>query len=70
MKLGYLGIDQHGTHYHIKKHPRKELLEQLGCTHADKMYCDTTSGKAREKGYVIKGLWIDVYQVHTWGEVC
>jgi len=66
MILGYLGIDQYGQHYTIKKHPRKELLEQLGSTHASKMYVDLKSGGSREKGYVISGLWIDVYQVHLW----
>lgn len=66
MKLGYLGIDQHGQHYKIDRHPRKELLEQLGRSHASKMYCDTTDGKVREKGYIIAGLWIEIYQVHSW----
>lgn len=66
MKLGYLGIDQYGYRYKINEHPRKELLEQLGSTHAAKMYVDLKSGGSRHAGYVIAGLWIDVYEVHSW----
>ena len=67
-QLGFLGVDQYGHKYHIQKNPRKELLEQLGRSHAEKMYCDTTNGKTRHKGYVIAGLWIDVYRVCAWKE--
>lgn len=66
MLLGYLGIDQYNNHYTIKKHPRKELLEQLGTTHAEKMFVDLKSGGTKEKGYVIAGHWISVFQVHDW----
>lgn len=66
MLLGLLGIDQHGEHYNIQKHPRKELLEQLGRKHADKMYVDLKDGATLHKGYVIGGLWISVYEVHRW----
>lgn len=64
--LGYLGIDQHGQHYTIKQHPRKELLAQLDRKHAAKMFCDTKSGQTKHKGYVIAGLWIDVFTVSEW----
>lgn len=66
MRLGYIGIDQYGQHYHLRKSPRKELLDQIGASRAHKMYCDTARGKVKHKGYVIKGLWIDVYAVHEW----
>jgi len=70
MKLGYLGIDQHGQHYKMKEYPRKELLEQLGRKHADKMYVDkVTTGKSEHIGYVIGGLWITVYEVHDWDRI-
>jgi hypothetical protein len=68
-RLGYLGIDQYGQHYKIDKYPRKELLEKLGGTQAAKVYCDTRDGKTRHVGYVIRGLWIDIYQVHPFKEV-
>jgi hypothetical protein len=70
MLLGYIGIDQHGYIYNIKKYPRKELLDQLGSTHASIMYCDLKSGGSRRKGYVISGHWVEVYEVHNvvkWG---
>jgi hypothetical protein len=66
MKLGYLGIDQYGQRYKINKHPRKELLEQLGRKHAVKMYCDTKKGITKHTGYIISGNWITIYEVHEW----
>ena len=65
-KLGYLGIDQYGDRYKMDKHPRKELLDQLDRSHADLIYRDRKSGPPRVVGYVIAGLWIDVYEVHEW----
>ncbi len=65
-RLGYLGLDQYGDTYHINKHPRKELLEQLGCKHASKMYVDTKSGDTKHVGYVVAGRWINVYVVSEW----
>ncbi len=64
--LGYLGIDQYGQHYHIKKYPRKELMAQLGCKHVEKMYANGKNGSEREAGYVIAGLWIDIYKLCKW----
>lgn len=68
MKVGYLGIDQHGTRYKMDKHPRKELMEQLGSSHAGKMYVDLKNGGIRHVGYVIASLWINVYEVHQWNQ--
>lgn len=57
--MNYIGIDQYGQHYHIEDHPRKELLEQLGATHANKMYI----GDGLHIGYIIHGLWIEVLKL-------
>ena len=57
--MNYIGIDQYGQHYHIDEHPRKELLEQLGATHADKMYINDDE----HIGYIINGLWIEVLKL-------
>lgn len=58
---GYLGIDQYGNKYVLNtKHPRKELLERLNASKAEKMYID--NGKFI--GYVIKGLWIALYKFY------
>lgn len=59
----YMGIDQYGNHYHGMTYPRKELMEKLGCQHAQKMYQDTTNGKSFHTGYVIQGHWISLYEV-------
>ena len=67
-ELGYLGIDQYGHNYHMERHPRKELLKQLGKEHADNMYVDTKGGKVRHVGYIIGGMWISVYRVGEWKE--
>jgi len=64
MKLGYIGIDQYGQHYHLHAHPRKELMAKLGTKHADKMCVDTKEREARHVGYIVAGLWITVYEVH------
>ena len=66
MKLGYLGTDQYGNNFSMSKHPRKELMEQLGYKSARKMYVDTVSGDTRHTGYVIGDHWINVYEVHQW----
>jgi hypothetical protein len=67
--LGYLGIDQHGRYYVIKKHPRKELIKQVGVSHVRKMYCNMKDGSVKEKGYVISGLWISIFRVCPWKKV-
>jgi len=64
-QLGYLGIDQYGTHYIIDKHPRKELLVKTGHKHTSKMYRDVKGG-ALHVGYIIADLWIEVFRVCQW----
>ena len=65
--LGYMAQDQYGETYHIGANPpRQWLLNRFGRKHADKMYCDTKSGKARHIGYVIAGLWLTIYRVCSW----
>ena len=60
---GYIGIDQYNNHYHIKKYPRKELLKLLGYKSSQKMYIDTSSCETKHIGYVIGGLWINVFAI-------
>lgn len=68
MKVGYLGVNQLGQKYTMYKHPRKELLETLGATKAEKMYVDKKDGSSVHVGYVIGDEWITVYEVHAWKE--
>lgn len=65
-RLGFIGIDQYGYKYIIKKYPRKELLEQIGHRYASRMYRDLKDGKVRHIGYVIAGRWIEVFSVCSW----
>jgi len=58
----HVGVDQYGQTYWLGRHPRKELLEMLGRSWAQKMYRDDTNPLGyRHVGYVIAGLWIEVF---------
>ena len=59
----YMGIDQYGTTYHGLKNPRKDLMDELYCSHAKKMYIDKVDGSYKHIGYIIKGLWITLYEI-------
>jgi hypothetical protein len=59
----FMAIDQYGQTYHALKHPRKDLCDQLGTKHADKMYVDGKDGKTYHVGYIIRGLWLQVLEV-------
>ena len=66
--LGYLAIDQYGTHVNLKKHPRKELLTEYGRKSARKIYRDHEDGHTEHVGYIVAGLWFTIYEVHHWGK--
>lgn len=66
--MKYIGIDQYGDHYPIEAHPRKELSEQIGSKHVDKMYVDKKSGEACHIGYVIGGRWVRLYKIEPFEE--
>lgn len=59
----YMAIDQYGNTFHGLTNPRKDLCEKLGRSHADIIYCDTEAGESVRLGYVIAGLWLEVYEV-------
>ncbi len=62
-----MAIDQHGQHYdNLGKHPRKELLSRLYRRNAEKMYINNTDGVAMHVGYVIAGLWLNLYEMEPW----
>ena len=58
----YIAIDQYGTVWRGLNHPRKDLCEKIGNSHAEKMYVDTETG-GKHVGYVIDGLWLTVYKL-------
>lgn len=62
MKM-YMAIDQYGNTYHGLKHPRKDLCERLCRSHVEKMYQDKKDGTTVFCGYVIGGLWLQLYEV-------
>ena len=62
----YMAIDQHGNTYHGLVHPRKDLCEQLGRKHVHKMYRERKDGPPVHCGYVIAGLWLEVFEVRPW----
>lgn len=59
----YMAIDQYGNAYRGLEHPRKDLMDRLGCKHSESMYADSEDGKTYRVGYVISGLWLTVYEV-------
>jgi hypothetical protein len=59
----FIAIDQYGSTYKLDKFPRKELMDQLGVQHANKMYVDTKDGRTKHVGYVISGLWLSVFKL-------
>lgn len=63
MKKQYIAIDQYGQTWKNLEHPRKDLMKKIGCSHAEKMYVDGEDGKAYHIGYVIGGLWLNVYEI-------
>ena len=62
----FIGIDQYGNYFPIKKYPRKELLEHLGYHSANVMYMDYKDGSVKASGYVIGTHWITIYQLQDW----
>lgn len=66
-----IAIDQHGYTYQIKgDHPRKELLERVGGSSAQKMYVDILVENKEPQsvhcGYIINGLWLTLYKLSPW----
>jgi len=65
-QVGFLGIDQYGQRFILRQYPRKELLEQLGYKHANKMYTELKDGSSYHSGYIVGIHWIEVFSVFTW----
>lgn len=59
----YMAVDQYGNTFHGLRHPRKDLMERIGCAHTEKMYLDRKDGSIVHVGYVIGGLWLTLYKV-------
>ena len=59
----FMAQDQYGNTFHGLQHPRKDLLDQLGRQHADKMYLDDLEGNTHHIGYIIAGHWLTIYKV-------
>jgi len=63
--MKYMGVDQYGQTYHGLTHPRKDLIDKIGGGAVSKMYRNTENG-AEHIGYVIGGLWIEIFEVKPW----
>lgn len=59
----YMAVDQYGTTHHGLKHPRKELMQEYGTKHADKMYVNASDGRTLHIGYIIRDHWFTLYEV-------
>jgi hypothetical protein len=58
----YIAIDQNRHMYGPFEHPRKEQCELLARDHVEKYWVDTIDG-AKQRGYIIGGLWLGVYEI-------
>ena len=65
-QLGFLGIDQYGTNYNIKKYPRKELIEKIGRSNVSIMYTEDKTGNSKKIGYVVGQFWITLYRIYSY----
>lgn len=62
----HFGIDQYGnTYFNLGKHPRKELMERIGSKHITKMWRDYDDGSSKHIGYVVGGLWIELFTMKS-----
>lgn len=62
-----LARDQYGNTLWLEgKHPRKELLEELGATHCQKQYRDKLDGTTVHNGFIVNGSWYTLYNVAPW----
>lgn len=62
--MNHMAIDQYGHAYHgLGEHPRKELMERLARSSAQRMYVDKKDGRTVHIGYIIGGLWLTLYKV-------
>jgi hypothetical protein len=67
----WIAIDQFGHHeFFPGKTPRKALLERMGRKSARKIYRDNADRTAsRHVGWIIGGLWFEVYLLTPLAEV-
>lgn len=68
MRIGYLAAGHRGTMLKLteaEKHPRKQLLDKLGCLHAEKMFVDTPRG-TKHIGYIVGTEWFSIFEIHPW----
>ena len=62
-----MAIDQYGHTYHgLGKYPRTELLKKLGSSKAVPMYRDKLDGSTVRVGWIICGLWLEVFRVEPY----
>lgn len=66
LRYKFLAEDQYGQQVWIKDHPRKELCEHVGTTHAEKMYIDDNDGNSHHIGYVVGRRWFSIFKVAAW----
>lgn len=50
------------------KHPRKELLEHFGVKSCRKIYRDNPDGSCSHVGYLVSGIWFNLYTVTAWSK--
>lgn len=60
-------VNEYGDRLVLRsKHPRKELLEELGVKSAKRVYRDKNDGSVVHVGYIAAGSWWTFYVVTPW----
>lgn len=62
-----LARDQYGNEILLtSEHPRKELMDKLDSSHADRLYRNKVDGRTVHVGYVIRHHWYTFYTLTPW----
>ncbi len=68
IKSKYIAEDQYGNRYWIKEHPRKELMEKMGYSSAEKLFQYDDEGVSWHVGYKVGPHWFTLYHVSAYAE--
>jgi hypothetical protein len=59
----FIAVDQYGNTKFLSDHPRKELMDYWGTSHANKMYRNMPDGTYKHVGYIVRGHWYEVLEI-------
>lgn len=64
----YIAVGNHGGIFMlVSEYPRKELMERMHASRAEKCYIDKLDGTSAHIGYIVSGQWFTLYAVEGRG---